>query len=94
MSRTYRKYETHKIHVNGKFYDSNEYSELDAPWEIKMGWQNAIFFEKQRDSKPWYKPNKAFKKVRRRKERAEAKDAMRKDKPIPKVKKNDIWDWT
>ena len=55
--------------------------------------------EKQgRDKKPFYKPDKAFKKVRRQQERAKVKDALRHiftvEEPImPTLRKNDEWDW-
>jgi hypothetical protein len=91
MSRTYRKYETHKFHANGKFYEDEEWLEL--PWEETSGWQLARLWEIQRDKKPNFKPTKSFKKSRRKSEKAKAKDAMKKGKEIPIFKKNDVWDW-
>lgn len=54
--------------------------------------------EKQgRDKKPFYKPDKSFKKVRRQKERAQVKDALRHididSHTMPVIRKNDQWDW-
>jgi len=57
-----------------------------------------------RDKKPFYKPDKAFKRARRQQERAKVKDAVRHidevevrhydgDPEIPVLKRNDQWDW-
>lgn len=45
------------------------------------------------DGKPWHKPTKDFKKLRRQIERSRAKQAVAQDKDPEVVKKNDIWDW-
>jgi len=91
MSRTYRTYETWKLHAHGKFYTDAEDAKLS--YEETRGWQYARFWDKQRDSKPYFKPKKSFKKIRRRIERAKVKQAMRERKDIPIFKKGDVWDW-
>ena len=58
-----------------------------------MGWDYAWFYEKHRDGKPHHKPSKIFKVIRRRRERAQVKDAMRNGSQIPLFKKSDEWDW-
>lgn len=46
-----------------------------------------------RDRKPWWKPNKEFKKLKRRQERARAKQAIREEKDPPRVRHTDVWEW-
>lgn len=46
-----------------------------------------------RDKKKWYKPDKLFKKKKSRARKAKIKDAMRKQKELPKERKTDVWDW-
>lgn len=46
-----------------------------------------------RDKKKWYKPDKPFKKKKSRIRKAKIKDAIRKQKELPKEKKTDVWDW-
>jgi len=48
----------------------------------------------QRDRKPWWKPPKDFKQLKRKKERAQAKDALRNgEEPIDKIPHTDVWEW-
>ncbi len=66
--------------------------------EIYSGWScHQKFIEdynaKSPDSKPYYKPNKKFKKPRRQQERSRAKQAIREDKEPERVRRSDIWDW-
>ena len=49
---------------------------------------------KNRDHKPWGKPIKWFKQMKRRKERAQIKNAIRNNKEVPLFKHSDQWDWT
>ena len=44
-------------------------------------------------NKPYYKPPKWFKVVKRKLERARMNRALREGKDIPVVKRSDIWDW-
>lgn len=46
-----------------------------------------------RDRKPWWKPNKVFKKLRRRKEKALSKQAFRVGREIPRFRHGDVWEW-
>ncbi len=48
----------------------------------------------RRDKKPWHKPPKWFKAMRRRQFRAKCKNAMRNGCLIPIEKNADIWNWT
>ena len=51
-----------------------------------------------RDKKPYWKPNKRYKVLRRREERAKVKAALKKDLEsfdftYPKFRRRDVWDW-
>lgn len=48
----------------------------------------------QRDRKPWWKPPKGFKHLKRRQERAKAKQALREGREPPKVRHSDTYDWS
>lgn len=58
------------------------------------GWTTFTRIEKQKDKKPWYKPDHGFKSMKRRCERAKVRHAMKNDHEIPLFKKGDVWDWT
>ena len=47
-----------------------------------------------RDQKPWFKPDKRFKKLKRRRERAQVRNAMAAGKDIPVFPKTDVWEYT
>ena len=47
-----------------------------------------------RDRKPWDKPDKGFKRMWRRIERAVARQAMARHQPVPRFPKYDQWHWT
>jgi len=46
-----------------------------------------------RDKKSWWKPDKSFKKMQKKKRRAEVRAAMAKNKEIPRFRKTDEWDY-
>ena len=46
-----------------------------------------------RDKKPWWKPNRPFKKLRQTLFRAQVKDALAKQAEPPLNRKTDVWDW-
>ena len=52
-------------------------------------------FDTTRDKKKWYKPNKEFKKLRRRSERAKIKSKLNNgnEEDIITYKRSDEWDW-
>ena len=66
------------------FRAPDPYSDIfnsEEPWKIT------------RDKKRWYKPGKIFKKLRRKAEKAKAKDALKHEEDPPIVKKNDVYEW-
>lgn len=97
MSRTYRKFPIAVVHWKRAFYINKRYQDYEKDlegYEFPMG---ANWFEdysfKSNDKKPWFKPNSVYKKLERRKDKAEIKDALRKGKEIPIHKKRDIYDY-
>ena len=93
MSRTYRRSEEWLHHANGQFYTTEEW--LKVPHSD--GWELAWNLNKRgRDRKPWDKPPKWFKRMNRRKEKAQVRQAMKNEDydNIPHFKKYDGWDWT
>lgn len=94
MGKTYRKYPITKYIYKGHIFD--EYDDLkDLPYEIKRGVNfKEVFGEKSRDSKPWFKPDKTFKKISKKKRKAEQRSAFIKNpENIPEHKKTDGWDY-
>ena len=91
MSRTYRKYPVFKFYAEGRYWTDEEW--LSLPSDYTKGWGYAWVWEKQRDKKPYCKPNKKWKRLNRRKEKAQVKDAMRNNRQIPTFRKHDEWDW-
>lgn len=49
--------------------------------------------DQTRDKKKWYKPDKPFKKKKKKGRKAKIKDAMRNKREIPTFKNTDTWDW-
>lgn len=94
MSRTYRTHLDWRYCVHGVFY--NERDESGLPWRETVGWLGHHFINRNAyDRKPWYKPCKFFKKMRRQAEKAKVKNAIRTGKEIiPFFKKSDQWNWT
>ena len=50
-------------------------------------------YDTTRDKKKWYKSPKWFKKMRNKIRRAKEKDALVKEKELPKFKHDNDWDW-
>jgi hypothetical protein len=50
-------------------------------------------FDTTRDGKKWYKPPKAFKKIKRRQEKAKAKQALRAGKEPERTPKKDVYEY-
>jgi hypothetical protein len=104
MSRTYRTHLKNGTYAYGRFWTRDEeeaflkelgYRCSPSTWSLYMGWGWKHYIDrKSRDEKPWYKPCKEFKRMRRQGERAQVKDAMAKGKEIPFFRKGDIYDWT
>jgi hypothetical protein len=46
-----------------------------------------------REHKPWHKPPKWFKQMKRRQFRAKCKDSMVKGREYPRERRNYIWEW-
>lgn len=102
MSRTYRKHLVSEYRIRGIIYDDKSIDDiLEAYYKLYGfygGWHcgsNHYIVKKSRDKKPWYKPNKEFKQMNRRLERAQVKNAIRSRKEaLPIFKKSDQWNWT
>lgn len=54
---------------------------------------NAGWVDTTRDKKKWYKPDKKFKKHKKKIEKAKIKDADIKGKEQPRLYKNNDYDW-
>ena len=97
MSRTYRTHLDHEMVVWGRTWtDEEQKAAFGDNWcNVTEGWHYQYHVNRRaRDRKPWGKPPKAFKRPRRRAEKAKVKDAMAKDKDIPIFRKDDQWDWS
>jgi len=94
MSRTYRKSLDYYYYAHGQKWTWDEIKKLD--WQSTRGWQFHYYLNKKgRDRKPWDKPTKEYKQIKRRIERANIKLAVYLGKEvIPFFKKSDQWDWT
>jgi len=93
MSRTYRKKIDWDYYAHGRYWTWDEVKEL--PLGATHGWHGHYrLLKKSRDKKAWDKPPKAFKQMKRRQERARVKDAMAKDRELPRFRKSDAWEWT
>ena len=60
------------------------------------GWNNDSTYTKYgRDKKPYYKPPKWFKRMRRQIERTKIRDSMKSEEydNLPRFKNSDQWDW-
>lgn len=103
MSRTYRWHLVSEYKIRGIIYDNKNIDEIDKLYREKHGILLGIWYysghrytiKKCRDKKPWYKPNKEFKQMNRRLERAEVKNALRSGiEALPMFRKSDVWEWT
>ena len=99
MSRTHRTHLEWRMRAHGRFWTwAEERACLESigwtHWS-RLGWKGEYFVDRNgRDSKPWDKPPKWFKQMRRREERARAKQALLLGKDILAVPKSDQWLWT
>ena len=50
-------------------------------------------WDSTRDKKKPYKPDKAYKKMKKKIEKAKIKDADRKGRETPRLYKTNVWDW-
>ena len=98
MSRTYRKRLESYTHAWGNIYHWKEWwDHVNPKYELRFGYQWVYRIDKKsRDGKPWGKPPKWFKKMKRKAERSRVNNAMRNEKydDIPTFKHSDSWDWT
>jgi len=102
MSRTYRRHLVSEYRIKGIIYDSNTLDDVIELYSKEYGFYysgwylgaNRQVIKKCRDKKPWYKPNKEFKQMNRRIERAQVNNAIRAGKEaLPMFKKSDEWNW-
>lgn len=93
MSRTVREHLDGEYIIRGEIIHWND-PRIDGIYPRYLGWKYRERIIEQRDNKPWNKPPKWFKQMRRRQERAAEMNALRNGKEIPKFKKDDQWNWT
>jgi predicted HTH transcriptional regulator len=94
MSRTYRKFPTGYKHWKNDYIPHTVNHTDMEEYEYGMGISyTSKYNEKNKDTKPWFKPNKTYKQLHRRKEKAEVKHALRNGKDAPVHKKQDQYDW-
>ena len=92
MSRTTRKHLDWRYRVNGELINWRDPAVRGGQW---IGVSGEHYIERNaRDSKPWDKPAKFFKQMRRRQERARMKQAVRTKRDVPRVPRSDQWCWT
>ena len=102
MSRTYRTHLEWKARAYGRDWtweDEVEFVEqnfgVKNRWLVRLGWNgHYVLNHRARDRKPWDKPAKFFKQMKRRIERAQVRAAMRVGRDIPVFRKTDQWEWT
>ena len=92
MSRTYRTYLDGEYIANGEIIHWRNIDRDSFPYGMGIHYRYRLI--KNRDHKPWGKPPKWFKQIKRRIERAKVNHALRTDKDIPIFKRSDRWDWT
>ena len=99
MSRTFRTHLEWKRRAYGQDWSFGEEDQflvdlgISRPW--MMGWNGHYFVDRKcRDNKPWDKPPKWFKRIKRKNERSQVKHAMRTEKDIPVFPKSDQWEWS
>jgi len=84
MSRTIRTHMEYKTCSSGKNSQG-----------FNFGYSGHYFLDRNsRDKKPWDKPPKWFKRMKRQIERSNVNTAMRSGKDIPVFPKNDQWEWS
>lgn len=96
MSRTVRTHEDGRYYVNGNYYDWREFKTVRWYESPRMlGYHYDYYLNRNdRDKKPWNKPPKHFKQMKRRLERAKVKNALRCGKEPPIFPKSDVYEWT
>ena len=98
MSRTYRTHLEHRTLALGRYWTWEEELALidkeDFDRTLTRGWNGHYFLDRKcRDRKPWNKPAKFFKSMKRRIERAKVKSALLTERDIPVFRRSDQWDW-
>lgn len=97
MSRTYRKQLELKSDAYGRLWSWEEEKALrkeeGLPWGLHLTTVE-VLNRRARDKKPWDKPTKGFKQMKRRIERAKTNHAVRMEKEVPEFRKTDRWEWT
>ena len=99
MSRTYRTHLEWARRAYGRDWSCDEerqfLNDAGIPMFRNLGWNGHYFVNRKcRDSKPWDKQPKWFKRMNRKKERSQVNFAMRTGKDIPIFPKSDQWDWS
>ena len=93
MSRTKRTHLEWRYHVAGHFYNWKEFSGSGP--QGRAGIRGEYYVDRQaRDKKPWNKPDRAFKRIYRQRERAQVKHALQNGQDVPVFPKTDQWNWT
>ena len=97
MSRTYRTVIECETYAHGQFWTYDQMKEAFGKdwWKVTIGWHYTYRTNrKARDNKPWNKPDKLFKRMKRQGERARVRDAIYHDREMPIFPKSDQYDWT
>jgi hypothetical protein len=94
MSRTNRKHVDFKHYAHGRFWTIDEIFQKES-FSIAMGWGSYVYVidRNGRDKKANDKPDSIFKRIKRRKEKAQVKHAIRNGRDIPKFRKTDCWEF-
>lgn len=104
MSRTYRTHLEWHARAYGRDWTWEEESQflkelseklgVKSCWVHCQGWNgHHVVNRKARDNKPQHKPDKGFKSISRRRERAQVRSAMQAGRDIPVFRKTDQWDY-
>lgn len=93
MSRTYRTHMEWKYRALERDWTVDECRNVHS--RVMRGWSGFSYLERRgRDKKPWNKPARFFKAMKRRIERARVRVAIRNERDIPVFRKSDQYDWT
>ena len=95
MSRTYRK-DFLELNLNDRVPSINRSARTDnEPYWYHHHIDYYSKRNKKKDTKPWHKCPKWYKKMKERQRKAKAREAMRKGKydNVPRFKRSNDWEW-
>lgn len=107
MGKTTRSYPQTYYKLHGNLYYENDYSSFewerirDMLWASEAKHLEDFELKDGRDRKPWFKPHRLFKRIKRQAEKAKVKQAVHRmsrdpegDVVIPDFPNTDVWDWS